>query len=139
MFPGPGVQHIGLCTDDIQRTVSILSHTGVQFRTPPPAYYSLVRLALTAQIQVIHFSFNHFKEEKTKQFRISTFSLERCKKLGILIDTEEMDEKFLLQIFTKPMFKYDTFFMEVIQRDGALGFGAGNIKALALSISRIPN
>ena len=70
---------------------------------------------------------------------ISRFSLDRCKKLGILIDSEEMDEKFLLQIFTKPMFKNDTFFMEVIQRDGALGFGAGNIKALALSISRNPN
>ena len=69
---------------------------------------------------------------------VSKFSLERCKKLGILIDTEEMNEKFLLQIFTKPMFQYDTFFMEVIQRDGALGFGAGNIRALALSISRKP-
>ena len=42
---------------------------------------------------------------------------------------------FLLQIFTKPIFEDDTFFMEVIQRDGAQGFGAGNIKALALSIN----
>ena len=70
---------------------------------------------------------------------ISSFSLDRCKKLGILIDTEDNDEKFLLQIFTKPIFKFDTFFMEVIQRDGALGFGAGNIKALALSISKRHN
>ena len=46
-----------------------------------------------------------------------------------------MDKKFLLQIFTKPIFEDDTFFMEVIQRDGAQGFGAGNIKALALSIN----
>jgi len=56
--------------------------------------------------------------------------------LGILIDKEEEDtiEKFLLQIFSKPIFSVDTFFMEVIQRRGAKGFGSGNIKALALSI-----
>ena len=66
---------------------------------------------------------------------ISSFSRDICRRLGILIDTEEMDKKFLLQIFTKPIFEDDTFFMEVIQRDGAQGFGAGNIKALALSIN----
>ena len=43
-------------------------------------------------------------------------------------------KKFLLQIFSKPIFSADTFFMEVIQRRGAKGFGSGNIKALALSI-----
>ena len=42
VFPGPGVQHIGICTDDIQRSVSILSNNGVTFRKPPPAYYNLV-------------------------------------------------------------------------------------------------
>ena len=45
-----------------------------------------------------------------------------------------MVHKFLLQIFTKPTFDVDTFFMEVIQRKGAKGFGSGNIKALAQSI-----
>ena len=45
-----------------------------------------------------------------------------------------MVQKFLLQIFSKPIFSMDTFFMEVIQRKGAKGFGSGNIKALALSI-----
>jgi len=29
------------------------------------------------------------------------------------------------------MFNEDTFFLEVLQRDGARGFGAGNITALA--------
>ena len=60
-----------------------------------------------------------------------------CGRLGILIDKEEEEEEnqgFLLQIFTKPVFEVDTFFMEIIQRKGATGFGAGNIKALALSI-----
>ena len=54
VFPGPGVQHIGLCTDDIERTVSILSHTGVDFRTPPPAYYSLVSF-ISLEIHLIIF------------------------------------------------------------------------------------
>ena len=35
-----------------------------------------------------------------------------------------------MQVFTKPLFDENTFFLEVIQRQGATGFGAGNIKAL---------
>merc|ERR1719233_1428390 len=57
--------------------------------------------------------------------------------LGILIDKEESEEgenNFILQLFTHPLFKQDTFFLELIQRHGARGFGAGNIKALAQSI-----
>ena len=42
---------------------------------------------------------------------------------------------YLLQIFSKPIFEEDTFFLEVIQRQGSRGFGSGNIKALALSIA----
>ena len=42
---------------------------------------------------------------------------------------------YLLQIFSKPIFEDDTFFLEVIQRQGSRGFGSGNIKALALSIA----
>ena len=41
----------------------------------------------------------------------------------------------LLQIFSKPLFRNETFFVEVIQRQGARGFGSGNIKALAMSIA----
>lgn len=39
-----------------------------------------------------------------------------------------------MQVFTTPIFEEDTFFLEVIQRCGARGFGAGNITALAKSI-----
>ena len=42
---------------------------------------------------------------------------------------------YLLQIFSKPIFEEDTFFLEVIQRLGSRGFGSGNIKALAMSIA----
>ena len=39
-----------------------------------------------------------------------------------------------MQKFTRPLFDTDTFFLEVIQRAGATGFGAGNIKALWRSV-----
>jgi 4-hydroxyphenylpyruvate dioxygenase-like putative hemolysin len=35
-----------------------------------------------------------------------------------------------MQVFTKPLFDKNTFFLEIIQRFGATGFGSGNIKAL---------
>lgn len=39
-----------------------------------------------------------------------------------------------MQKFTQPLFEKDTFFLEVIQRNGALGFGAANIIALWKSL-----
>ena len=44
--------------------------------------------------------------------------------------------QFHVQVFTKPVFgpEQDTFFLEVLERRGAKGFGAGNITALAQSI-----
>lgn len=39
-------------------------------------------------------------------------------------------DRYLMQVFTTPLFNQDTFFLEVIQRCGATGFGAGNITAL---------
>ena len=39
-----------------------------------------------------------------------------------------------MQIFTKPIFEEPTFFLEVMHRAGAEGFGVGNITALARSI-----
>jgi len=63
--------------------------------------------------------------------------------LGLLLDseadinlTEGIREKFLIQVFTKPIFfpSQDTFFLEILERRGARGFGAGNITALARSI-----
>lgn len=35
-----------------------------------------------------------------------------------------------MQVFTKPIFGDDTFFLEFLQRHEANGFGAGNISAL---------
>lgn len=40
-----------------------------------------------------------------------------------------------MQVFTHPVFDQDTFFLEVIQRKGAKGFGVGNVTALARSVN----
>lgn len=71
-----------------------------------------------------------------------------CADLGLLFDSEADNEmncssssrdnasNYLVQIFSKPVFgpTQDTFFLEVLERRGAKGFGAGNITALAQSI-----
>jgi len=66
--------------------------------------------------------------------------VELLKNHGILLDAESFREqektqsqektRYLMQVFTTPLFNRDTFFLEVIQRCGATGFGAGNITAL---------
>jgi 4-hydroxyphenylpyruvate dioxygenase len=52
--------------------------------------------------------------------------------LNILVDYDE--NGYLLQIFTKPVQDRPTLFVEIIQRCGNNGFGAGNFKALFESI-----
>jgi 4-hydroxyphenylpyruvate dioxygenase len=56
------------------------------------------------------------------------------RELGILADRD--DEGYLLQIFTKPIGDRPTLFLELIERHGARGFGAGNFKALFEAIER---
>ena len=99
-----------------------LTKNGAFFRKPPPTYYTLE--GKIEEIQAIG--------EDPKTFQ----------ELGILIDpeyTNENDEKdlvnsYLLQIFSFPIFDTNTFFLEIIQRQGSRGFGGGNIRALAASI-----
>jgi len=70
--------------------------------------------------------------------------LEQLREYGILLDNEAdvfetdydpSEERFLMQVFTHPVFDKDTFFLEVIQRRGARGFGIGNVTALARSVN----
>ncbi|XP_059078323.1 4-hydroxyphenylpyruvate dioxygenase-like protein [Tigriopus californicus] len=117
---GPGLQHIGLTSSTIASTVATMNHRGAEFRSPPPTYYTMA--------------------SKKSEITQSGFDLKTFQKLGLLIDTEadpdgpSSQTKALIQVFTKPLFQGDTFFLEVLQRQGARGFGAGNITALARSI-----
>ncbi len=102
----PGVQHIAMSCKDIIATVGDLKARGIEFLRVPDAYYD----ALPERIGPI-------KED-----------VDKIRELGILVDRD--DEGYLLQVFSKPLQDRPTAFMEVIQRHGSQGFGAGNFKAL---------
>jgi 4-hydroxyphenylpyruvate dioxygenase len=103
---GPGVQHTALASDDIIRTVSLLRNGGIEFVRTPNTYYD----ELVERV-------GHVEEE-----------LAVLRDLGILVDKDGWG--YLMQIFSKPLQARPTFFVEIIQRKGARGFGSGNIKAL---------
>ncbi|UYV60524.1 HPDL [Cordylochernes scorpioides] len=120
---GEGVEHIALHTPSIVRSVEQMVKSGVKFRHPPPAYYTRI---------------GKLQEIEDVQEDISQLS-----KLGILLDSEADPEasshiktRYLMQIFSHPVFREKSYFFEVIQRCGARGLGSGNIKALADSISQ---
>jgi 4-hydroxyphenylpyruvate dioxygenase len=109
---GPGVQHIALITNDIIQTVKQLRHNGIEFLETPNSYYDNLQkyvMPIDEDIQIL-------------------------KELNILLDRDERG--YLLQIFTKPLVTRPTFFLEIIQRKGAQGFGNGNFKALFEAIER---
>jgi len=113
-YRGPGVQHIALATNDIIDSVQELRRRGVEFLHVPDTYYD--REVLTERVGSIN------------------ESIEDLEELGILVDRDP--DGYLLQIFTKPVQDRPTVFFEIIQREGARSFGAGNFKALFKAIER---
>ncbi|KAL0964786.1 hypothetical protein UPYG_G00328920 [Umbra pygmaea] len=123
---GPGIQHIGLYTEDIVSTAKAMAQAGVPFFSPPPAYYTEVG--------------------KQQEMEDAGHDPQVLSQHGILLDTdlrqadlsgqttETQSKRYLLQVFTKPIFCEDTFFLELIERRGASGFGEGNIRALWRSV-----
>jgi 4-hydroxyphenylpyruvate dioxygenase len=111
-YPGPGVQHIALATNDILHTVTKLTEQGVEFLRVPHTYYT---------------------EMQTRVGRIDE-PIQELERLGILVDRD--DEGYMLQIFTKPVEDRPTLFFEIIQRKGSRSFGKGNFKALFEAIER---
>jgi len=111
-YPGPGVQHIALATNDILHTVTRLSEQGIEFLRVPHTYYS---------------------ELQNRVGKIDE-PVEELEKLGILVDRD--DEGYMLQIFTRPVEDRPTLFFEIIQRKGSRSFGKGNFKALFEAIER---
>ena len=113
-YGGPGAQHIALATNDIVRSVDAMRRAGVEFLDTPDSYYSDPELA-----------------KRIGSVRVPVAEL-RARK--ILVDRDE--DGYLLQIFTKPVGDRPTFFFELIERHGSLGFGKGNFKALFQAIER---
>jgi 4-hydroxyphenylpyruvate dioxygenase len=109
-YGGSGVQHIALRTEDIIESITRMKARGCQFLTIPATYYDNLREKL--------------KDSVTKVQE----DLDKIQALNILVDYDE--KGYLLQIFTKPLEDRPTLFIEIIQRRGHQGFGAGNFKAL---------
>ena len=111
-YRSPGVQHLALHTPDIVHAVSTMRDRGVRFLDVPPEYYDEAR-------------------ERMAGVDLPWGDLAG---LGIMVDRDE--EGHLLQIFTETICDRPTVFFEIIQREGATGFGAGNFKALFEAIER---
>ena len=111
-YDGPGVQHIAMRTDDIITTVQALRDRGVRFMRVPSEYYVEVR-------------------ERLAGVDLPWDEIER---LNILVDRDH--DGHLLQIFTETITDRPAVFFEIIEREGAKGFGEGNFKALFEAIER---
>jgi 4-hydroxyphenylpyruvate dioxygenase len=111
-YQGPGVQHIALATPDIVRTVAAMRGRGVRFLQMPASYYEDAKLRVNG-------------------FDLAWADLQR---LDIEVDVDTGG--YLLQIFTETVTDRPTIFIEIIQREGATGFGEGNFKALFEAIER---
>lgn len=115
-YNGAGIQHIALRTPNIIAAVSNLRARGVEFISVPETYYVSMRVRMKQAGMELKESF------------------EVIQALNILIDFDEGG--YLLQLFTKPLMDRPTVFIEIIQRNGFEGFGAGNFKSLFEAIER---
>jgi 4-hydroxyphenylpyruvate dioxygenase len=131
---GPGVQHIALLTPDIVAAVSALRARGVEFITVPPSYYATMRERLFGSGKDGKGGAAGAAAERPRQWEISEEAFAAVERLNILIDYDERG--YLLQLFTKPLMDRPTVFIEIIQRNGFDGFGAGNFKSLFEAIER---
>jgi 4-hydroxyphenylpyruvate dioxygenase len=109
---GPGAQHIALLSSDIVKTVRTLRNNGIEFLYTPDTYYD----GLEERIGKLEEDIQPLREQ------------------NILVDRD--GNGYLKQVFTKPLQSRPTVFMEIIAREGARGFGGGNIKALFDAMER---
>ncbi|XP_071985141.1 4-hydroxyphenylpyruvate dioxygenase-like protein isoform X1 [Engystomops pustulosus] len=110
-----GIQHVGLLTPNIFRSAEALTDSGVLFAGQPPSYYT--------------------DPQKKEEILCAGLAPQHLARFGILLDTstelqEDEERRILLQVFAEPLFSKDSFYLELIERRGAQGFGEGNIRAL---------
>jgi 4-hydroxyphenylpyruvate dioxygenase len=110
---GAGSQHVAYLTDDIVGTMRAVRRNGIRFVQVPGTYYDVL---------------------EDRVGKLAPGVLKAVQELGILIDSD--DDGTLLQTFSEPLEGRPTFFVELIERRGARGFGAGNIKALFEAVER---
>jgi 4-hydroxyphenylpyruvate dioxygenase len=121
---GAGVQHVALSVRDIVGTVQGMRERGVQFMPTPAAYYDMLPKRL------VELGVDGIDED-----------LATLRELEILVDGDG-PRRYLLQVFMREaagMFRdpgAGPLFIELIQRKGNDGFGAGNFRALFESLER---
>lgn len=111
-YHGEGLQHIAFSVESIKESVQDLRNSGVIFQEISDHYY----FDLPNRLK------NHEKD-------LTDYHREK-----ILLDGDDEERHYLSQIFTKPLFP--PLFFELIEREGAKGFGEGNITALFKSVEK---
>jgi 4-hydroxymandelate synthase len=109
---GEGVQHLAFLVDSIIPAVHECQGRGVEFLKTPGAYYD-----------TLSDRFADMREE-----------IADLRAANVLADRDEWG--YLLQLFTRSPYERNTLFYEFIQRRGARGFGAANIRALYEAVER---
>lgn len=108
---GPGVQHVAIEYDDLVGAAAMLRSNGVAFLPVP----------------VEHLERSHLR---LRDRRLAWDALRRHE---ILVDAD--DGGLLFQLFTRPLMDRSSFFLELIHRAGATGFGAINVPALFAAVA----
>jgi len=109
---GTGVQHLAFRTGDIATAVRTFRSRGVGFLTTPGAYY----------------------EHLVERLGRIAIPVDTLRELDVLVDQDHGGQLF--QIFTRSVHARRTFFLELIERQGAGTFGTANIKALYEAVER---
>jgi 4-hydroxymandelate synthase len=109
---GAGVQHLAFRTPDIAAAVRTFSGRGVEFLATPARYFASL-------------------PDRLGDLAIPVGQLQE---LNILADRDRWGQMF--QIFSLSTHERNTFFIELIERQGALTFGTRNIQALYEALDR---
>ncbi|MGC9500658.1 4-hydroxyphenylpyruvate dioxygenase [Streptomyces sp. WG7] len=109
---GGGVQHLAFLVEEIVPAVTAFEARGVEFLRTPDTYYDALAERIPSLEAVIA----------------------DLRKTNVLADRDEWGH--LLQLFSRSPFERRTLFFELIQRQGAQGFGSANIRALYEAVER---
>ncbi|MFJ9608613.1 4-hydroxyphenylpyruvate dioxygenase [Kitasatospora sp. NPDC101176] len=109
---GAGVQHLAFRTRDITTAVRTARARGVEFLSTPGAYFDAL----------------------AERFGTTAIPVETLRDLHVLVDQDHGGQLF--QIFVRSTHPRRTYFLELIERQGAGTFGTANIKALYEAVER---
>ena len=118
---GAGIQHLAFSSQNLIQDVSKMRSLGVPFLAIPTAYYLQLKQRL-----------------KQDLIELSNRELQSIIEQEVLIDCQrDRPNSLLMQIFTRPVLKQPTFFLEFIERrQQAIGFGKGNFMALFKAVEQ---